>query len=487
MEKNLVINNNRRQLFDDIQKNMAYVLFAGVILVVLQGFFALTLLGKVTNTTYNNSHFMYYTQFYLKFCAMLLTAVLVTYYVFRIIRVIDNRDGLAVSRFFKNNAILLPLLFMLVWAFIATMKSPDVEKSLYGSGYINEGFFTVLQYSVVFLSAYAVRNELKFSKIAVAWTFVGLASLISFIMIGIMILEYPIYTAYRAGVFNNSNHYGYFLAMSTTATFALLVYSKKMWQTMLLSVLLILNLFNLFYCNALGANLAYIGGVVFIICSGLLSRKINIKNLIIAVLVSGMAILVFEASGLTIMWKSYEKLFSDLGLIANEVSGVGEEGSANGAGSGRMRLWKGTIAVIKQVPWFGKGLDLYYKNNIYDPTLDVPHNEYLAIASNMGIPGLVFYLITIIWWFAIAVKQRKTLGIGDLVTMSAAFAYLISAFTGNSFTYTYPYFLIFWAMSMQSPKSDKKYEKWQKLNEGLTENSSSPKNATKTIDVWCIK
>ena len=68
-----------------------------------------------------------------------------------------------------------------------------------------------------------------------------------------------------------------------------------------------------------------------------------------------------------------------------------------------------TIAVIKQVPWFGKGLDLYHGNNIYDTSLDVSHNEYITMASNIGIPGLIMYLVTMVWWFVRAVMARKSL------------------------------------------------------------------------------
>ncbi len=54
---------------------MAYVLFGGVILVVLQGFFSVSLLGTVKNfiSSKSSDHFMYYSQVYLKYCSMLLT------------------------------------------------------------------------------------------------------------------------------------------------------------------------------------------------------------------------------------------------------------------------------------------------------------------------------------------------------------------------------------------------------------------------------
>lgn len=464
MEEFLAKRNEKRKLIEDIQRYTAYVLFGGVILVVLQGFFAVTLLGKVKNIVLGSStdHFMYYTQMYLKFCAMFLAGVLVTYYAIRVYKAVALKEY-DVKGFFARNAMLIPLAAMLVWAFIALFQSPDFEKSLYGSGYINEGFFTVLQYATVFLAAYIVKDELKFSKDAVLWTFVGLAGLVCFIFWGTDVVGYSFPSRHINGIFNNSNHYGYFLAMSTTATFALLVYTKKAWKICLLSVLLALNMHNLLYCNTLGANLAFAAGIVFIVCSGALSKKIKWESLLIALIVCGVVTFIDEFSGKTDMWKSYKTLLRDLGFLADHAAGG--DSNVNIVGTGRYSLWKRTIAVIKKVPWFGKGLDLYHRNNIYDKALDVPHNEYLAIASNIGIPGLVFYLFTFIWWFAQAVQQRRNLSVADLGLLAGAFAYMVSAFTGNSFTYTYPYFLIFFAMSMQQNKPvPTKYGELQKAN-----------------------
>ncbi|MDE6189616.1 MAG: O-antigen ligase family protein [Clostridia bacterium] len=433
------------------RKAAAYVVFGGVMLFLLQAYFNLMLLGRVTNTVADHSHFMYYSQYYLKIVSAMTAVALVVYYAANVISVCAEQS-LDLRKFALNNLILIPLALMLLWAFIATMKSPNLQKSLYGSGYINEGFFTVLQYAVVFLSAYAVRKQVKFSKTAVVWTFIALAGLIEICLLCVEIFPITVPTAIKAGVFNNSNHFGYFLAMSATMTFGALVYSKNKATTIITSLLLLLNVYYLFVSNALGANLAYIGGIVFIVCSGAITKKLQWKKLLLALGLSAAITLLIEAVGRTNMWKSYIELLNDIKRVFS--SGLGGEGEdASSSGTGRFGLWKRTIAVIKQVPWFGKGLDLYYANNIYDPTLDVAHNEYLTMASNVGIPGLILYLTAIVWWFVKAVKNRKRLAYTDLLLLASAFAYLISAAFGNSFTYTYPYFLLFFAMSIQGGKS----------------------------------
>ncbi|MDE6275974.1 MAG: O-antigen ligase family protein [Clostridia bacterium] len=456
--------NKRGQKFDVLQRRVAYVLFAGVMMVLLQAFFCLTLVGKVTNTVSNGSHFMNYSQLYFKFCSMLLTVFLLTYYIVKICIKAGQRK-INIGKFTQDNLILLPFAFMLIWALISTFKSPYFEKSMYGAGYINEGYFTVLQYAVVFLSAYAIRDEIKWAKEAMLWSFIIMAGIICIVFVGIEITNYKIPTSLKSGVFNNSNHYGYFLAMSTTATFGALVYAKRKWQIFLSAILLPFNVFNLLACDTLGANIAYIGGIVFIISSGFITKKLDWKRLLIACVLSGVINLIVEVSGRTNMWASYIQLFKDIKRVIAPGEGGTGGGNNNSAGTGRFGLWKRTIAVIKQVPWFGKGLDLYHGNNIYDTSLDVSHNEYITMASNIGIPGVIMYLGTVVWWFVRAVRARKILAVNDLTLLAVTFAYLISAIFGNSFTYTYPYLLIFLALSIQKPQNQQyRYEKLQELN-----------------------
>ncbi len=445
---------------------MAHVVFAGVILFTLQAFVCLMFWGRVSNTISNNSHTMYYSQIYLKYCAIFTAVALFIYYMLKTVRFCGLQKRLETNKVL-NDLILLTFAAMLVWALISTFKSPNIEKSLYGSGYINEGYFTVLQYATVFLSAYSIKDEISFSKKTIAYIFIALAGIIELSLLCAEAFNFPIAKYVFLGVFNNSNHFGYFLAMSATMTFGAVVYSKNNIQSVVVSLLLMLNVYYLFFYNALGANLAYLGGIVFIVCSGFISKKLKWKRLLFALGLSAAVTLIIEVGGRTNLWKSYIELLDDVKRIfLNYKNGGGEDVSS--AGTSRFGLWSRTIKVIARVPWFGKGLDLYYSNNIYDPSLDVAHNEYLTMASNIGIPGLVMYSIALVWWFVRAIMARKYLSHVDLILLSGAFAYLISAVFGNSFTYTYPYFLLFFALSIQSrPGKGLEYELLQQQNDGI--------------------
>lgn len=480
--------NKREKRLDAAQKKLSYVLFACVISIVLQGLFCLLCYGRLNNTIADHSHPMYYSQIYFKICTVAAAFVLAVYYIFRIYRFCDGkRRGL--DKTVLDSLILIPLALMLVWAFIATLKSPDIKKSLYGSGYINEGFFTVLGYGVVFLASFAIRNEVKFAKTAVLWTFIGLSGLITVSLFNVELygdfleklfgLNFNI--SPKVGVFNNSNHFGYFLAMSSTATFGAIVFSKHKIAMFAAAMILPLNVYYLFVCDTLGANLAFIGGIIFIVCSGAMSKKLNAKRLLLALAISAVVTLIVELCGRSQMWRSYIQLFRDIKSVFSSGSGGGD---ASSAGTNRFGLWMRTIKVIEMSPWFGKGLDLYYSNNIYDPTLDVAHNEYLTIASNIGILGLVMYAVALVWWFTRAVVGRARLETADFILLSGAFAYLISAVFGNSFTYTYPYFLVFFALSIQpAVRNRPAYERLQRKNENILSVDSASADTVQTVNI----
>lgn len=70
-------------------------------------------------------------------------------------------------------------------------------------------------------------------------------------------------------------------------------------------------------------------------------------------------------------------------------------------GSWRLGVWRHTIDMSRQSLWFGTGPDTFlYAMRVHlteagaslGETFDNPHNEYLAILSNNGLPALLLYL-----------------------------------------------------------------------------------------------
>lgn len=62
----------------------------------------------------------------------------------------------------------------------------------------------------------------------------------------------------------------------------------------------------------------------------------------------------------------------------------------------RLRFWSNALGIIAQSPFFGEGVGGFpYKfQQLFPnyPVLSNPHNEYLLIASQLGLPGLVLFL-----------------------------------------------------------------------------------------------
>ena len=128
-------------------------------------------------------------------------------------------------------------------------------------------------------------------------------------------------------------------------------------------------------------------------------------------------------------------------------------------GSWRIGVWRITLGLIKQHPLFGTGPDTFYYS--FNPvwkeyeaylrtekgftsnlqTFDTPHNEYLAIASNNGIPALFLYLCLIgtSLYVGIIKGNRNKEAYGFVI---AVFFYLVQGFFSFSICLVAP---LFWA------------------------------------------
>ena len=84
-------------------------------------------------------------------------------------------------------------------------------------------------------------------------------------------------------------------------------------------------------------------------------------------------------------------------------------------GSWRLGVWRHSLNMSKDSPIFGTGPDTFYyamfnylqqAGVTLGENFDNPHNEYVAILSNNGIPALAIY-VTLLAWVLIALFRRK--------------------------------------------------------------------------------
>lgn len=334
---------------------------------------------------------------------------------------------------------LIALFLAFLWTLISCLVAVKQDIVWFGNWYNKEGFLEVLAYGIIFLDAYLVSSR-NFKKticylLVLSGAIVGACLLVAYISGAPFILS-PLLSIYR-----NSNHYGYALAVSTVLAGGLFLSEKKVYMKGLFALCFCLLHANLLVCDSLGALIGEIAGLVALGVFFFIKREKG--ALISLVILFGLFLVVsitFEASGLSSVFIEFNSAQSSASNIV--------QGEATGKeGSSRWGLWVKTIEVIKEVPLFGKGLDCYYQNNLIDPSLDMPHNEYLQIASNVGVPALIFYLVGIGGICLKCLKGIKKINTVSVITLCASVGYLVSALFGNTFVYTYPFMLIMLAFS----------------------------------------
>jgi len=393
------------------------------------------------------------------YICLALTAVNV---VFNIIKACILKPHLSIKAILQNSPEFVFLFIALIYTIISTYASikevPSYEGLLiYGNSYNAEGLIAVLMYAAIFITSFTIMSD-KAKQLVICSMFIsGLAAtVIMFICSSKSTDSQAAYWfAYRlnAGIFNNSNHYGYFTCVIACLAAACIVFSKHIWQVVVASVMLVPFLLCLLVSKTLGSNLGYVFCIIFIIIAYCVARRKFTWKIVWLVILSAIVFAVSESEKFTNMVQDYQNLAKSIKSIIVAKQETGSTEAAASAGSSRWGLWLGTLKVCEESPWLGKGLDCYYYYNRFDNSLDMPHNEYIQLASNVGIPVLILYLAAIISTFVRAIINHKRLSNTTLICLAVAFGYCVSAFFGNTFTYTYPYFMIFLGLAI--PKINK--------------------------------
>ena len=261
--------------------------------------------------------------------------------------------------------------------------------------------------------------------------------------------------------FHNSNHYGYYLAVSIALTSAMIIKmlsaeknegekkSSRVMDLVIWFLLMAVQCVALAYNNTLGAWLAVLFCQIFLfIVYRVKDGKFNFRVLIPL----GLFLLVSIISSFftTSIFTSVLRTFTDIGDIA-----AGAEG-ADMAGSGRWKIWKWTVRHIIDRPIFGNGIEGILEYTIWeDISTGSPHNEFLEYAVFFGIPAALSYIAAIVSVFIHGLKYKKEINPITLVCIAGAFSYLVSSFFGVCFYYTVVYNFIFLGLSLNFANKDR--------------------------------
>ena len=339
----------------------------------------------------------------------------------------------------------LTLFLMLVWSLFSAFHARDKYASFIGDSYSHEGFLTYVSYAGFYGSAIFLSHKAQFRKILNIFCWIGtlLAALTILQYYGVPIRAFSGYMK-LAATFHNTNHFGYYLTLTIMCSGAFFLVAQTLKQKGVYLIQFIIMLSALIFNNTFGSYLGVLGGsiimmIIFSCCKGRLKLEFFIP-LVTVIIVS--LVLIFTSG---IVNNNFRVLKQDTVEILNET-----EQSAH-AGSGRWQLWVNAIKFTMEQPLLGYGQDnLDYNYAQVGINMLKPHNEFLQHAVTLGLPALIFYLVSLISLYFHGIKNKKELDSLVIVSFCVISGYLISAFVGNTKFYVTPYFMIFLALATKT-------------------------------------
>ena len=233
-------------------------------------------------------------------------------------------------------------------------------------------------------------------------------------------------------VFHNSNHYGYYLAITIITAALMSVYEKTLWLRIFSAVCGIIATMVLIMNNTLGAYLAVLFVFILFIIYCFCIAKENRKQSLIVMGVYLLVTFVMSFRYATIM-SSFVTLFGDINMIIEDPL------EADSAGSSRWKLWKGTVEHMDESPFLGFGVEGLL--NTYG--VGTPHNEFLQYAEFFGIQTSLLYIIACAVILLRVLFNSKRMDKTTMISFFVCIGYLASSFFGVAIYYTTPFIYIF--------------------------------------------
>ncbi len=347
------------------------------------------------------------------------------------------------------------LTMMLVWIVVASFLGPKSSTVFniylkYGrKNYLQESTIFFLAYALIFACCLSVKNKSIKERIlfclTASSTFMCVLNLVFFDRSKYIFGDYC-NTNWAVG-FVNSNHFGYFLTVTTMLIAGMFVLAKSNKVKIASGTLFVLHCFVLMFNDTLGCLLALIITLIampVIVC--IKQKKFNWFAFVpIAVFMAISFVCIPLAKH---MGSTYLSLASQLENLFKEVFSIAQAPLAEEnltAGTSRWDLWLDAVDAIKNYPIFGDGW-----------VLEKPHNEYLQYSAHYGLPTLIFYLVALIIIAVKALKNLKALSNTTLCLLGSVLAYLISAFFGNTMPHTIVFFILVLAFAITNIEAERK-------------------------------
>lgn len=352
----------------------------------------------------------------------------------------------------KNYPELFILAGFLLWCTLATVlqiiifKNTQALNFAIGTYYITEGLPLFIYYGMCLAAAFLIKDR----KTAKNLLFIVVSTSVLLCICSLIdpqkyYLGNNTYSTTWAGLFLNSNHYGYYLAMCIMLSSSIFSIAKEKWLEILTLFATLLLAIVMMFNDTFGSLLTTFGCLILMpILISLFKNKFRWKYLV------PLAIFIIVSIVTTPIAKHYySTYYSFFGQIYNlikELFVIAEapvSEAAKQAGTSRWDLWLHAFSEISSSPLIGNG-DIMYR----------PHNEYLQYAMVWGIPSVLIYLTALAFIFIKALKNLKHLSNITIVLLFGVLGYITSAFFGNTMPHVMPLFMLILGMLIRNLGDD---------------------------------
>lgn len=360
--------------------------------------------------------------------------------------------------FLKNfSTVLLAGLFL--WATLSLFFSTNLKLSLTGrldNHYVEEGYFQYIAYALIFVCFFQIKNEQ--TKMWLIRFFVLVATICAILSLvdstGKFMPGFSKNTYKYSAMFVNPNHAGYYMCMAVLASVLLANFEKnKMHQVLQCLSFIIISIY-LFLNDSLGPELAVFFAILFAwVFVWIKQKKFNwillvffLAFILISVLVDVIPLLKNQRVDQTGFVVEFLAVFDN--IFKTNISSIAEKRVnmvAGADGYDRIEMWRLCFENAINHPVFGTGIGTFGNFNGQAATSFRPHNEFFQIMSQMGFSALILYLGAIVVLFGFAFKKK--IQTSTVIALGAMFAYLISAFFGNSVPHVFPVFIALFAFA----------------------------------------
>ena len=334
--------------------------------------------------------------------------------------------------------------------YIVTQIRGYGEFDLIPQFYLGENMYDFMRYPFTYFvcGMFVIKSS---HKKLLMYIFTLSASIVNTVaMVDDWVTPLKLCAGYRRGaVFNNTNHYCYYLAIVIVCSAMLCVYEEKMLYKVFNGANMALASAAMISADTLGTDIAVLLTLIMFIIYCWRNEKNRLKSavavLLIFIAVSGMLASLVDS----FIW-SIVHMFIDIGNV------VADPQNSDDAGSGRIRLCKEAMEHISRRPLVGWGVEGYE----YGGTA---HCEPLQYAVNFGLPVMILYIAAVSVVMIETFIKKKKLSKMTLLCFCCSTSYLISSLLGVAIFYTTPFLYVFlgltyaevgWNMILKSEKSE---------------------------------